>query len=38
MFEPQFSFTPRMQRQLIAIERTLGILSVLRVQEEATQQ
>lgn len=33
-FIPQPSFTPRMQRQLIAIERTVGILSHLRWQPE----
>lgn len=30
-FEPRFTFTPRMQRQLIAIERTRGFLEAIQL-------
>lgn len=34
-FQPHYTFTPRTQRQLIAIERTVGVLSHLRLQPES---
>jgi len=34
MFEPTFTLTPRIQRQLVAIERTRGMLSAVRMRPE----
>ena len=33
-FEPQWTFTPRMQRQLIAIERTRGFLEAIQLRPD----